>query len=166
MTLLHGPAGAYLPNIKKLLENGAYGKLETTNPSISTAAWTSMMMGTNPGKHGVYDFYFRQPGCYNIFLGMPGCVSDSGQGTTEGIRTGTPLWSLLSDRGRQVGVIHFPITFPADPVNGFLVSGLGTPGLTPTSRLYTTDDSAVDMASLLPFRIPKSSLTDCPPPSR
>ena len=136
----------YLPNIKKLLEQGVYGKLQTTYPSTSAPAWTSLMMGTNPGKHGVYDFYYRQPDCYNIFLGMPGCVSDSGQGTTEGIRTGTPIWSILSDRGYQVGIIHHPISYPPDPVNGFLISGLGSPGLTPCSYLYTTDKSSSDIS--------------------
>ena len=44
-----------LPNLKKLMEKSAYGRLESTIPPISPPAWTSFMTGVNPGKHGIYD---------------------------------------------------------------------------------------------------------------
>jgi predicted AlkP superfamily phosphohydrolase/phosphomutase len=37
------------------------------------------------------------------------------------------IWKLLSRRGYQVGVINVPMTYPAEEVNGFIVTGLGTP---------------------------------------
>ncbi|MEZ4515889.1 MAG: hypothetical protein R3C44_03280 [Chloroflexota bacterium] len=40
---------------------------------------------------------------------------------------GASIWRLLSEQGRQVGVVNVPMTYPPEPVNGFLLSGLGTP---------------------------------------
>jgi len=33
------------PNLKKLIENGAYGKLRSTHPPITVPAWAVMMSG-------------------------------------------------------------------------------------------------------------------------
>ena len=42
-----------LPNMKKLAEAGHFGPLGTMNPAESPVCWSSMLNGTNPGKHGV-----------------------------------------------------------------------------------------------------------------
>jgi predicted AlkP superfamily phosphohydrolase/phosphomutase len=42
-------------------------------------------------------------------------------------REGETLWGCLSRHGRHVGVVNVPMTFPPEPVNGFLISGLDTP---------------------------------------
>jgi predicted AlkP superfamily phosphohydrolase/phosphomutase len=73
------------------------------------------MTGTNPGKHGIFDFVYRQPGDYRL---RPATHRDVTQPS---------LWRLLSERARKVGVINVPMTYPPEAINGFLVSGLGTP---------------------------------------
>jgi predicted AlkP superfamily phosphohydrolase/phosphomutase len=73
------------------------------------------MTGKNPGKHGLFDFV--EP------------VRD-GQGfrfTNASYRDGETLWGCLSRHGRRVGVVNVPMTYPPEPVNGFLISGLDTP---------------------------------------
>ena len=45
-----------LPNFQKIQKNGAWGKLKSTIPPFSAPAWTSIVTGSNPGKHGVYGF--------------------------------------------------------------------------------------------------------------
>ena len=45
-----------LPTLAYLLENGAWGELESTIPPVTAAAWPSFMTGENPGKHGILDF--------------------------------------------------------------------------------------------------------------
>ncbi len=42
--------------LKKLIEKGVFGPLESTIPPITPPAWTSMTTGKNPGKHGIPGF--------------------------------------------------------------------------------------------------------------
>ena len=46
----------YLPNIKSMCEQSAYGPLETVFPPVTAPAWLSMASGLNPGKTGVFDY--------------------------------------------------------------------------------------------------------------
>jgi predicted AlkP superfamily phosphohydrolase/phosphomutase len=105
-----------LPTLSEIMREGASGPLLTVPGLNSAAAWSSFLTGKNPGKHGIFDFYQPIPGSYRIrFL-------------NGGDRHGESLWSLLSREGRKVGVINVPMTFPAEAVDGFLVSGLDAPG--------------------------------------
>ena len=54
-----------LPNLKKIKENGASGPLRSTIPPITGAAWSSFQTGTNPGKHGAFNWFKRSEGEYN-----------------------------------------------------------------------------------------------------
>ena len=45
-----------VPNLAGLLADGASGPLESQIPPWTASAWPSMYTGTNPGKHGVFDF--------------------------------------------------------------------------------------------------------------
>ena len=45
-----------LPNIQKLSRTGTVRSLGTTEPPESPVAWASFATGTNPGKHGIFDF--------------------------------------------------------------------------------------------------------------
>ena len=104
-----------LPNLKALLDGGARSPLKSTIPPITPCAWSSFMTGKNPGKHGLFDF-----------------VEPSGDGegfrfTNASFRDGETLWGCLSRHGRNVGVVNVPMTYPPEPVNGFLISGLDTP---------------------------------------
>lgn len=105
----------HLPVLADLMEKGGYGRLRSVLPVVSAAAWSTFMTGTNPGKHGVFDFTYREPGSYKL------------RPVTRGHIQGPSLWKLLSEQGRCVGVMNVPMTYPPERVNGFLVSGLGTP---------------------------------------
>src|SRR3989338_8916239 len=51
-----------LPNLKRLLKQGAAGNLASTVPAHSGPAWTTFMTCVNPGKHGVFGFLHRTYG--------------------------------------------------------------------------------------------------------
>lgn len=106
-------AGA-LPNLERLMDEGAWGNLTSTLHPISPAAWASFMTGMNPGKHGVFDFV--GPGEDGRFRVVSG-----------GALRAETLWARLSRAGRRVGVINVPMTYPPEPVNGFLISGMDAP---------------------------------------
>jgi len=107
----------HLPTLAKLQAGGAWGGLRSTIQFLTAVAWSSFLTGLNPGKHGIFDFARRIPGTYDQEL------------TNAAVRSGRSLWRILSDAGCRVGVVNVPMTFPPEAINGFLISGLDTPGL-------------------------------------
>lgn len=106
-----------LPNLKKIMENGASGTLMSTVPPLSPQAWASFMTGKNPGKHGIFDFTNFKPDSYEMTFSNGSCVRSK------------TLWRLLSDCGLSVGVVNVPMTYPAEEVNGYLLSGFEAPSV-------------------------------------
>jgi predicted AlkP superfamily phosphohydrolase/phosphomutase len=105
----------HLPNIANLIKQGSFGVLRSTIPVHSPTAWTSFITGLNPGKHGVFDFVRRETGGYQLRVIRANQIK------------GGSLWGWLGQNGRRVGVMNVPMTYPPEKVNGFLISGLGTP---------------------------------------
>lgn len=104
-----------LPGLARILAQGRAGTLHSTMPPFTATAWSTIVTGTNPGKHGVFDFRIAtEPGGPKSYA------------NTRLIRQ-PKLWGLLSSAGRSVGFLNFPIGFPPEPVNGYLVSGFLTP---------------------------------------
>lgn len=104
-----------LPTLARLMEVGAWGDLVSTIPPHSPAAWSTFATGLNPGKHGIIDFRKRKIGTYETPL-------INGQH-----RSGQPIWKILSDYQKTVGVVNIPITYPPEPVHGCFISGMDTP---------------------------------------
>jgi predicted AlkP superfamily phosphohydrolase/phosphomutase len=106
-----------LPVLARCLREGVRAGLRSTPLSNSAQAWSSFITGTNPGMHGIYDFFEPIPGSYGVRF-----VNGS-------FRKHRTLWRLVSDAGKRVGVINVPMTYPAEIVNGPLIAGLDAPGL-------------------------------------
>ncbi len=115
-----------MPNLKGMIERGASGVLMSTIPPITPAAWTTFMTGKGPGKHGIFDFER-----YNVR------TNELTFNSTYLVRDRT-IWQILGDAGLRVGSLLVPMTYPPKPVNGFLVSGFGTPG-TDTEFTHPSD---------------------------
>lgn len=123
----------YLPTFSKLMKEGTWGEVTSTIPPITGPAWSSFMTGTNPGKHGVFDWTFRKPKTY-----------DFPPVTFDNIRQPT-LWQIISHAGKRVFVFNVPMTYPPESVNGLLVSGM------PATRLVThPKELANKIRSLVP----------------
>lgn len=105
----------HLPTLKDLMLKGVSGNLRSTFPPLTGPAWSSFMTGRSPGRHGVLEFFRRQRGTYRQVLNSRPDID------------GPALWRLLSDVGKKVGVMGLPLTYPPEPVNGFLITGLLTP---------------------------------------
>ncbi|MFQ6055058.1 MAG: alkaline phosphatase family protein [Methanosarcinales archaeon] len=121
-----------LPNIAKLIDGGASGNLASTIPPVTAPAWVSFMTGKNPGKHGIVDFILRKQGTYDTTdFDTSHIMEGSGVDLSvvnAAIIDSKKIWNILSDHNKKVGLLHVPITYPPEEVNGFMVSGLGTPG--------------------------------------
>lgn len=104
-----------LPALGALMARGAWGPLRSTVPAATFPAWTSLVTGVNPGRHGVLDFAERVPGTYRVRF-----VNGSH-------RRAPALWTRLSAAGRRTAVLTVPATYPPEPIDGVMVSGFDTP---------------------------------------
>jgi len=106
-----------MPNLDALLGVSASGTLRSVVPPVTTAAWTSMMTGCGPARHGVFDHRY-----YDTAAGRMK-VNHSGR-----CRVPT-FWKVLSDAGRSVVSLNVPATYPPPDVRGVVVSGMDAPHL-------------------------------------
>ncbi len=106
-----------MPNLRRFMREGVWGVLESTQPPITPAAWTTFMTGKGPGRHGILDFETYDATTHTLTFN-----------STYEIREKT-LWQLLSEKGLRVGSLNVPMTYPPKPVNGFMISGFETPSI-------------------------------------
>jgi predicted AlkP superfamily phosphohydrolase/phosphomutase len=104
-----------LPNLAKLLAEGAHGRLRSTIPPVSASAWASFATGTNPGQHGLVDFTYPAADGYDIQVS---------NGRTRAVPA---LWELVGAVGGETGVVSMPMTYPPQPLNGFMLCSFLTP---------------------------------------
>lgn len=58
------------------------------------------------------------------------------------VRKGKPIWKILEEQGKSATIIRLPVTFPAEPLKGEMISGLATPDIRATigkPTIYTND---------------------------
>jgi len=106
-----------LPNIRRLMQNGTYARLRSTDPPITCPAWMSMATGKNPGRLGFYGFKNRADYTYHSYRLV----------SSEMIEE-DPVWDILGRAEKRCLVLGVPPTYPPRPLNGWLVSCFLTPG--------------------------------------
>jgi predicted AlkP superfamily phosphohydrolase/phosphomutase len=99
-----------LPNFKKFLDKGRKAVLNTTIPPLTPCAWTSFFTGKNPGKHGLYDFYYINE---NKELKLNSALS---------LRLEKDLWDFLSEKNMRTILFNVPMTYPPKKLNGIVIS--------------------------------------------
>lgn len=97
------------PTIKALVENGAKGSLRTLEPCVSPAIWTTVATGKLPPEHGILGFE-----------GVPGQTMKTLP--TSQMRKTKAMWNIIGEAGKKVGVVSWWATWPAETVNGFMVT--------------------------------------------
>jgi len=105
-------AEGHLPTFSDILDQGTHGILMSTTPPNSAPAWTSILTGVNPGKHGVIDFFIK---------------TEDGFKFTGGRRRVDSLWTLLDRFGIKQIIVNDPISYPPEKLNGIMLTGFMTP---------------------------------------
>jgi predicted AlkP superfamily phosphohydrolase/phosphomutase len=100
-----------LPHFAKLVNEGTWGEVQSLQELGSPMIWTSIATGKLPAKHGILDFATR-----------PAPADTVGALLTSNSRRVKTVWQILGDSGRTVGITNWLVTWPAEPVNGYLVS--------------------------------------------
>ena len=109
---------ADMSNTRRLMEEGIYGELESTIPPITVPAWMCMMTSRDPGELGIYGFRNRKDHSYDALT-----IANS-----RVIKVPT-LWDLLGQAQKKSVVLGVPLTYPAKPFPGWMVTSFLTPNL-------------------------------------
>ena len=124
-----------LPALARLRKEGVYGRLETTNPAQSPVAWATFATGSNPGKHGLFDFILRDRKALVPDLAISAFRLGGSSPTSP--RKGVPFWSITSAARVPTTVVRCPVTFPPEEVCGCMLSGMGVPDVRGTQGTFT-----------------------------
>ncbi len=129
------------PHLGRLAARGFFSPLETTLPPLSPVAWATFLTGCNPARHGIVDFFTREPGLYHLSFGLYEVVgTDPPRYRSRLLVPGLP--GLLKEAELQGYFLWLPGTFPPEPTLGGTLAGLGVPdvlGSLGLSALFTAD---------------------------
>lgn len=105
-----------LPNLASVMARGASGPLRSVIPPLTPPAWTTIMTGVNPGRHGIMDFVLPRAHSY-------------GRRLCSTLDCRAPLiWTLLNGAGHTCGVFNVPFSYPPTEVDGYVMAGgMGSP---------------------------------------
>ena len=104
-----------LPNLKRVMQIGVYGKLKSVIPPLTAPAWASFTTGKNPGKHGVFDFVYPTDSLSNIKTVSSADIK------------GETYYEILSKKGKKNIIINMPVTFPPR-TDDIIITSMQTPG--------------------------------------
>jgi predicted AlkP superfamily phosphohydrolase/phosphomutase len=106
-----------LPNLERMFRSGTFTRMYSTQPTVSSVAWTSFMCGKDPGGTGIFGFTDLDPGTYNLN------IPDS-----KWIRSKL-VWEHLTDMGKRSVTMGVPISYPTRPIDGVMVGCFLSPKL-------------------------------------
>ncbi|HEY2433794.1 MAG TPA: alkaline phosphatase family protein [Vicinamibacterales bacterium] len=121
-----------LANFGRLLDSGAFMDVATIRPTQPDPVWVAAATGMYPVKNGVRSaatYYARGDDrgvdllpdhCFSHVLVRLGVVR--GEPNTSAEWRARPFWSILNDYGVSTGIVRWPLTYPAQPIDGFLIT--------------------------------------------
>jgi len=150
-----------MPVMQGLIERGVRAKFRSLNTLKSPLIWASMATGKPPHQHGIEDFgSFKLPLMKSSFINYPDGIGfyrlvftltpQSDMPINSTARKTEAIWDILSDAGKTVGIAGWWATWPADNVNGWMISDRFTYTLfNPRANAMTLNEGQVSPASLL-----------------
>jgi len=123
-----------MPVFQHLIERGVRSSLQTLLPTESPRIWTTIATGKVPEKHHITSYTvwkFAITGTILPITRIPESCDELNwmQGSiiqvmpiNSTFRKAEAVWDILSDAGLSVGVLNWWASYPAEPVNGYVVS--------------------------------------------
>jgi Flp pilus assembly protein TadD len=103
-------ARGVMPTLARLAAEGTGGRLKTISPPLSPLVWTTMMTGTSPLEHRILDFVQFDP------------ASGVKEPITSSERRVPAVWNMATAAQRSSAVFGLWATFPAETIDGLIVS--------------------------------------------
>jgi hypothetical protein len=113
------------PSFALMRDKGASGKIRTLEPlTKSPIIWASIATGKVPMKHGILDFFVKQGQKERQAARARGdsAAARDDAAVTSNLWRARPIWDILGSLGKKVCVVGWWTTWPAQPVNGTLVT--------------------------------------------
>ena len=104
-----------LPNIKKMMEGGAYGYSLPDFPGHTPTNFASLLTGAHPTVHGIAD------GPMHV-EGAP-LVKPSAAGFSSNAKKVPPIWKVLEEAGKKVVLLSIPGSTPPELERGITIRG-------------------------------------------
>lgn len=120
-----------MPNVRRLVENGATAQISTLYPPISPMLWTSIATGKRPFKHGIHGFSEPSPDGRGV------------QPVTNLSRKSKAVWNILNQNGLRSIVVGWWPSHPAEPINGVMVSDQYHRATGPVEECWPLAENAV-----------------------
>ncbi len=126
-----------MPHLRALVAAGASGRLTAEPERVPAIVWTTIATGRGPEAHGIQSTGARRLAGLKTtwavgvedspFVSALAAAGDLLRLTrTEPpsavLRTVKTFWNVASEKGLRVGVVNWWATWPADTVNGYVVS--------------------------------------------
>jgi len=99
-----------LPHLARLYQGGSAGILRADGPLDPQVLATTLATGQPMARHGVAGSVVRAPGRHAV------------RPASADLRRVPAIWSLADAQGLSVGVAGWPVTFPAEPVRGYMLA--------------------------------------------
>ena len=127
-----------MPNLSRLIKNGARADLKTLPHTVSPEIWTTIYTGKSKAQHGICGFdYYLIPGLRRAVvppergLGIARLIAfalkhrwiDSVV-ANRSLRRSTPIWRIMNLVGRSAGVVGALVTWPAEEVEPILITNI------------------------------------------
>jgi hypothetical protein len=129
-------ARGQMPHLSALRARASRARLRVEPELVPAIVWTTIATGRGPDAHGIQSMGGRR------LAGMrtPVPLGDEGpfaralvdaadllrlsrpQPPSSVLRSVKALWNVASEKGLRVGVVNWWATWPADPVNGYVVT--------------------------------------------
>jgi predicted AlkP superfamily phosphohydrolase/phosphomutase len=117
-----------LKNVRRLMEMGTWGRLESIIPPITVPAWMCMATSQDPGSLGVYGFRNRANHTYG------GLTFVNSSSITE-----PAIWDHLANQGKRSIVVGLPPSYPLRPIEGIRVGCFLTPDTEKSEFTYPVE---------------------------
>lgn len=101
-----------MPNMARILRDGAHANLRSYDPMYSPLLWTTVATGKPPTEHGIADFLVR-----DITAGTRHPI-------TSDFRKVKALWNIFTDFGRKSSWIAWWASYPAEKIDGVEVTDI------------------------------------------
>jgi predicted AlkP superfamily phosphohydrolase/phosphomutase len=103
-------ARGLLPNIAGLLRRGASAETMCTWPAHTAPGWSTFVSASNPGGHGIYQFFDTQDPNYGATI------------TTADRLGRSSVWDWLAAQGHTLGLVNIPMSHPPEDLPGYQVT--------------------------------------------
>jgi predicted AlkP superfamily phosphohydrolase/phosphomutase len=101
-----------MPFLRDFAASGVRAELGSVMPPLTPPAWTSLVTGCSPGRHGIFDFFRKEsPESHHIrFVSSHDVCAET-------------IWSIAHRHSLRTTALNFPLMFPPPRIDGYVVPG-------------------------------------------